>query len=456
MSRLRLIIPFLMLAAAALACDPPQYDPPRVQNIWADGGVVYVLAGTMQDAAVYRTTDAGATWERAPEGTPAAGFSQALVIDRRGETFWLDEQPLWSFPRPTFRFFFLNDPDGQYFALPYSPRNVIVGDTIYIAMGTEGVVVGPAPGSGSTQPWRLTNAGIDHLDPLPLTITAPDTIAGIVALGLLIPPLALLHAYALSRPLRYVLDPRPAWRRALITTLILTALAAAAIVVWLTDVRTDYHGIVIAMTAIVGVSGAGVTWWAARGADAAPAVQRRLGLAGGLVSLIVPGGVASIWTAWWAAFVILIGYLLLRLPFVRALRRAGLAALDRRTRALIDWFGVSAALAGGLIGVVTGAIIIFNPIRYPLRPISEPIILLGGAIVSVIVIMRLSNGRMRRWIDTLAGQLTSAPADILRRFQREMIAASIAAVIAVVAASYLTFIAQAGAYGWFTTLLVPA
>lgn len=456
MSRLRLILAFLMLVGAALACDMPEYDPPRVWSVWAADGVVYARVGSALNAAVYQTTDAGATWERAPEGTPIVEFTQALAIDRQGDTFWLDGQPLWSFPRPIFRFFFLNDPDGQYFALPYRPHNVIVGDTIYIAMGTEGVVVGPAPGSGSTQPWRLTNTGLDPLNPLPLTITAPDQIAGIVALGLLIPPLALLHAYALSRPLRYVLDPRPAWRRALITTLILTALAAVAIVIWLTDVRTDYYGIVSMMTAIVGMSGVGVTWAAARRAHVSPAVQRRLALAGGLVSLIVPGGVASIWTAWWAVFVILIGYLLLRLPFVRALARAGIAVTDRGTRARIDWLSVSAALIGGLIAALTGALLIFNPFLYPLRQLAEPIILLIGAGVTVIAIVRLSDGRIRRWIAGLAGPSASAPADVLRRFQREMIAASIGAVVLIAAASYLTFMAQAWAYTWFTTLLVPA
>ncbi|MGQ9909937.1 MAG: hypothetical protein ACUVS2_13990 [Candidatus Flexifilum sp.] len=456
MSRLRLILPFLMLVGAALACDMPEYDPPRVQTVWAADGIVYALVGSALNPVVYQTTDAGATWERAPEGTPIVPFTQAVAIDRQGDTFWLADQPLWSFPRPTFRFFFLNDPDGQYFALPYRPHNVIVGETIYIAMGTEGVLVGPAPGSSSPQPWRLTNTGLDPLNPLPLTIAAPDPIAGIVALGLLIPPLALLHAYALSRPLRYVLDPRSAWRRALLTTLILTALAAVAIVIWLTDVRTDYYGIVTVMTAIVAVAGAGVTWAAARRAGVSPAVQFRLMLAGGLVSLIVPGGVASIWTAWWAVFVILIGYLLLRLPFVRAAARAGVSLADRGTRARIDWFGVSAALISGLITGLTGTILFFNPFYYPLRSIAEPVIALVGVVVIVVAIVRLSDGRMRRWIDGLAGASASAPADMLRRFRREMIAAAIGALVLIAGGSYLTFAAQALAYAWFTSLLVPA
>jgi hypothetical protein len=185
-------------------------------------------------------------------------------------------------------------------------------------------------------------------------------------------------------------------------------------------------------------------------------VQFRLMLAGGLVSLIVPGGVASIWTAWWAVFVILIGYLLLRLPFVRAAARAGVSLADRGTRARIDWFGVSAALISGLITGLTGTILFFNPFYYPLRSIAEPVIALVGVVVIVVAIVRLSDGRMRRWIDGLAGASASAPADMLRRFRREMIAAAIGALVLIAGGSYLTFAAQALAYAWFTSLLVPA
>lgn len=453
MSRLRLIIPFLMLAAAALACDPPYYDPPHVQHLWADDDRVYALAGNLDDAGVYQTTDAGATWQPAPPDTPIPGEPiRTLTITRRDDTYYGDDGALWTFPRPVFRFFFLDDPDGQYFDLPYLPSNIIVGDTLYLAMGTEGVVVGPAPGSGSTQSWRLSSVGIDRLNPLPLTITDPGQVAGIVALGLLVPPLALLHAYALSRPLRYVLAPRPAWTRALILTGILTGLAAVAIVIWLTDIRTDYYDIVSVMTAIVAVSGAGLTWHAARRAGVSATAQRRLTLAGGLVSLIVPGGVAAIWAAWWAVFILLIGFLCLRLPFLRALRRAGIAPVATRQRTLIDWLGFSTLLIAAIMGIVLVLLVLYLPLPYQVRDIVNWILLLAGVIGIAVVVYRISVGRVE---GAIAAQVQTVPPDAIRLFRREMIAAVIAAAVLIGAASIGTFAMQASAYDWFTSLLHP-
>lgn len=453
MSRLRVIIPFLVLAAAALACDPPYYDPPQVQNLWVADDRVYALAGSLDDAGVYQTTDAGETWQPAPPDTAIpTEQSRALTITRRDDTYYGDDGALWTFPRPMFRFFFLDDPDGQYFALPYRPSNILVGDTLYIAMGTEGVAVGPAPGSGSTQPWRLTHAGIDRLNVLPLTITDPGQIAGIVALGLLVPPLALLHAYALSRTLRYVLAPRPAWTRSLILTLILTGLAAVAIVIWLTDIRTDYYDIVSIMTAIVAVSGAGLTWHAARRAGVSATTQRRLTLAGGLASLIVPGGVAAIWLAWWAVFGILIGFLCLRLPFLRALRRAGSVTMNGQQRLLIDWLGFSTLLVTAIMGVVLAVLVMYLPLPYQVRDAINWVVLAAGVIGIAVVVYRLSVGRVER---AIAVQVGAVPPDAVRLFRREMIAAVVVAALLIGAASFGTFAMQASAYNWFTSLLHP-
>jgi hypothetical protein len=89
-----------------------------------------------------------------------------------------------------------------------NPSNSAAADTVYVAMGTEGVLVGSTPGSSSDQPWRLTGTGIDLLNPLPLTLTDPLAVLGVILLALLVPPLPWIHAYLLSRVWVNLL-PRP-------------------------------------------------------------------------------------------------------------------------------------------------------------------------------------------------------------------------------------------------------
>jgi hypothetical protein len=56
--------------------------------------------------------------------------------------------------------------------LPHGPVvNKVQGDTIYAAMGTEGVLVGPAPDRPGTRAWTLRASGIDVLHPVPLALS---------------------------------------------------------------------------------------------------------------------------------------------------------------------------------------------------------------------------------------------------------------------------------------------
>ena len=281
-------IAVFFLILAALACDAPTYDPLRVIGVKADPettGHVYTVVGNDDLQATYRSDDYARTWARTTEEIEPDVDTQLHMIG--GTLYNSSGQSIWTFPRGTYRFFFLSDDYGQYFSLPSgNVSNSAAGGVLYIGMRTEGVLTFPAPGE-----WYLSAQGIDLLKPLPLTITYTPTIFAIIVLALLIPPLPLIHAYLLSRVWAQIMPSREAWRRAIIVSLVLTLLAALAITVWLTDVRADYYGIVAVMTAITVITGAGIT------RVYAPE-SRRLTLWTGFVSLIVPLGVAAVWVGW--------------------------------------------------------------------------------------------------------------------------------------------------------------
>jgi hypothetical protein len=107
----RWFIPILMLIAAALACSPPQYDPPIVKGVLADTetpGQAYILVGTQATPpVVYATQDYGQSWQRASFGFPTE-VENSYDFEFDNGTLYHAGQPVWSYPvRRTFRSFFL-------------------------------------------------------------------------------------------------------------------------------------------------------------------------------------------------------------------------------------------------------------------------------------------------------------------------------------------------------------
>src|SRR3954467_11331988 len=105
----RWLIPVFFLILAIIACDAPYYDPPHVLSVAADpetSGRVYAAVGTTETQSTYRSDDYGLTWKPStrivkPETTD--GYSM------HGDSLTFGETVVWSFPRPIYRYFFLND-----------------------------------------------------------------------------------------------------------------------------------------------------------------------------------------------------------------------------------------------------------------------------------------------------------------------------------------------------------
>jgi hypothetical protein len=467
------LIPILMLILAAIACDDlVMYDTVGVERVVADAdtpGRAYAWLShhvseinserSLRGQYLYVTDDYGANWSPAEGDLPEAEV-QALPLTMSGETLELDTVALWQFPRPQFRYFFYEPDDTvvKYFQLPYQPSNSVQGDVLYVAMGTEGVLVGPAPDSASPRAWTLTNNGMSELRPLALTITEPNEIVGIILLALLVPPLPILHAYLLSRVWAYVLPTQRAWRYALIFSLGQAVVAAIAIVIWLTQISVEYFPMVAVVTALVVIQGVAATGLLATRAGVTAYTRSRLLTAAALVSLIVPAGVAAIWTGWWAVGLLLIGYACLSYLSRYYLEKYGVITTPLKNES--RWHIDRLAIEGVLIGVVTltfGSFGIFTLLASVLSRMFDsngmwtwiqPILQVGLLIVGAWLINRriISRSRQLANIDP-----DDAPRPMWARAALSVLAwAFIAAVFA-----GGVFGLQAGAYDWFTTLITP-
>ncbi len=430
----RWLIPLVFLVLAALACDNPHYDPPRVLGVLADpetAGQVYAAVGTSESRATYVSRDYGRSWQlsdREVETGYAEGYSM------QGDNLYSDGAIIWSFPRPTFRFFFLSDENHQVFALPGSRVSASEAHgVLYVGMGTEGVLTFSQPNDAPSGGWSLSAEGITPLKPLPLTITEPPTLAGIIALALLIPPLPLLHAYLLSRVWLYAVPGRRAWRAALLVTLLLTLLAALAVVVWLTDARTEYYPVVAVMSLICVLAGVAASlslapsqqaWWLAKRAA--------------LVSLIVPIGVASIWWGWLLIVPAVACFAIYRYAFSREL-----SASESLTPGTLDRLALT-SLGLLLSGVFVVGLLLFGFGNLgSWRDVGLFLVWLIFAWFSI----RVLFSHISRYL---------AARSIMTRSLRKTI--SITTILCYVLApllAFAVFYGQAAAYDWFTTLLVP-
>lgn len=466
----RWMLPLVMLALAALACDAGHVLMPLVKQVQADPqqpGRAYALIGGLDNnrEIVYQTDDYGDHWARSKAGFPEdRAENVSYPLEMRGEGLYFGDRMVWAFPRSQFRFFFFDSSSsaGNRFNLPYGGQvnNSAQGDTVYVAMGTEGVLVGRMADLPRLADARLGHVGMDALNPLPLTIRQPATIATIVLAGLLIPPYALMHVYLLSRVWGYALPRSHARRSGLLTTLILSAGAAAGVVIWLTDVRTDYYPMVAAVTGFGVVLSLTQAVFIAREAGLSPYARSRLLIASALVSLIVPLGVAGIFTTWWLVYALVFGYFRYQRVYARHLTLPVDGGDDRHLRWLIDRLsletlvialvGAAAAIFGGYI-----ALVMVNTTRTPLGYLYQwvPFAIPIGAIgVGWLLIRRHVNRRLGGLIKEKRAEGETQPP--LSRIQRDLRVATLVSMLSVIGASVVTFMLQAMAYNWFTTLLI--
>ncbi len=424
----RLLIPVFFLILAILACDEPYYDPVRVIGVKADTsttGRVYAVVGNDDARTTYRSDDYGHLWQQTTEIIEPDKDADVTVSN---ETLYQYNAAIWSFPRPTYRFFFLDDADGQYFKLPnYGGVSSSRADgLLYVAMGTEGVLVYPA-----LQQWYLSANGIDELHPLRLTITDAPTILAIIVLALLVPPLPLLHAYLLSRIWLYAL-PGKAWRLALTVSAILAALAAIAITIWLTEARTDYYAIVAVMSVISLLLGVGATL------IAVPADQARsLAWRAGLVSLLIPAGVASIWAGWLFILPLLGCYVLFRAFYKRMLKNQ-----EERNTSLPDRLTVQSL---AVVIACTGSVLAAGGLIGGLLRLHNDFILLDLIVGTVLAVYALSKHLAKRFPDQSIQSIRASVSVVT------VLCYPLAGGLAL-----LIFFAQSAAYAWFTKLLIAA
>lgn len=467
------LLPILMLILAAIACDDYVfYNLTSVERVVADPdtpGRVFALVQhrrsepnsemELADELIYVTDNYGETWRGFDGDLPAAEV-QALPLTMSSENLRLESILLWQFPRPQFRYFFFEQDDSEikYFQLPYQPSNSLQGDVLYVAMGTEGVLVGPAPASTSSRAWTLTNAGMDALRPLQLTITDPNEMLGIILLALLVPPLPILHAYLLSRVWVYLMPEKRAWQMGLIIAFELAIVAAVAIALWLTQVSIDYYPMVAVVTALVVVEGVIMTWVFAQQAGVSSYTRNRLLIATALVSLLVPAGVAAIWTGWWAVGLVIIGYACLYYLARHHLEKYGVLTTPLKNDS--RWHIDRLALEGLIIGVLTlvmGLFGIYGIVGglmwrvfegYETWDWLQPLLQIGLLVVGAWLINR-------RIVSRSLALANIKPDDAPRPawVRAALSVLSWALFVAVFAGG--VFSLQAGAYGWFTTLITP-
>lgn len=454
-------LPLLLLALAALACDGPNFDPLQVRAVEADPvtpGRAYARVGNQNGSAIYMTDNYGATWQQSDYqfstgGTPP---SNALQLTMVGDRLQHNGQTIWTFPRATFREFFLDDVAGEYFQIPSwgSISNSYHADTLYVAMGTEGVLVGPLPGQPVTREWELTHVGIDGIDPLPLTVTNPVNILIVVLLGISLPPLWLLHTFILRRVWVYLLPLADARRLARRVALALTGLAALAIVVWLTNPATQFYGVVLVMTAVVVAVDVAVTLWLLR--------RRRRGLTRWqvgalvavivLVSLIVPAGVASIWMGWWAVFTLLSGYWFYHQAYTKYFEaRTRIHLVPAPPHWLIDRITLETLLV--LVSVLTLTVLFIAAYS---RVVGDDGL---GYIIGFVVFVTLATSTLKVYtrlrVYRYAAIDPDSPEATSGTLTGNLIVASGLAPLVAFAGSVGLFIGQMMAYGWFTAMLLP-
>lgn len=465
----RLFVPALMLVLAILACDETYFAPAQVTQIEADKdhpgqAYIQVYEGNQKDMTVsptqeeayhaYESDDYGQHWQPSDHvfpKTPAVDYPLTMS----GDTLYLNNHPIWSFPRRMFRFFFLDDSSSTpRFALPSGQvSGSLQGNTLYVEMGSQGVLVGHLTNDQFLTDWQITSNGIDLLDPFPMTITDPGQLVGIIAFGLLVPPYALLHAFLLYGLWVYLLPRERARRNAIFTALGLMVVAGIGAAVWLTDIRTDYFQMVAVVTAITVITGVSLTLIFAAGKSDAPQTKWLI-IAALLASLVVPAGVAAIFAGWWAVYLLVFGFICFRWAYIRYFS-PDLAIWRERWQ--VDRLALETVTVGGIIAVLvffaSGFLqsFLFVMLSYPYWSFIQLVSVGVPGIAGVIGLHMFVAFRLRRLEKAKRGEEVSPsyPVWVNRKI---WIAAAVWLILSVVA-SLGTLAGQAVAYDWFTTMM---
>ncbi len=487
------LIPFAMMALAAIACDSPQYTPPAIESIHADqqnAGTVYLriqgsdryftnpntydyVDGNNVDAT-YKTTDGGQTWARvdvpAPDLTTTPLHDKYHIVGTRNDPalYWSPSEPFtngnrfWSYPRTTFISFFrpdgvVSDSEGPWFMVPYSPAwDVSAADphTIFISLGTEGVLVGPTPWDPGPAPraWKMTR--FPELHALPLTLTSPLNILLVVIVALLVPPLPLIHAYLLSRVYRYLFQPGEealAHRLARQVALVVTVAAALAVALWLVTESVDYYPVVALMGVFSVLLSAGAAIFTARTRHFTNKFTRRIGLAAGFAGAVVPLGVAAIWFLWPFIITGVFGYAILH-------RRIGYY-MEQRQHILTNWgldrLTLEVMALFGLMFIPLGAIL-FGTNFLGFRYLSWPFLLVGAlgiiavAAGAVYLYIRVRGAAA---IKKNGPDAEQSPSVAGFGWWRMLFGTAVVWAVVAAVASGAVFVAQLGINGWFATML---
>ncbi len=466
------LIPVVMLVMAMLACDDVIQPSVMVDRVEADptvDGKVYATLINVDNpdssdsmdvlTVAYETSDHGASWQRSDHRFADPPVKSAYTTEWYGEQLMLNGYGVWSFPRPIFRSVFYDGTTVQGvlpFDLPEgSVNNAVQGNTIYIAAGTQGVLVAHFDDRGGlASDWKISSQGMDALQPLRLSITDPFDILFVIALILIVPPFALIHRYLLSRVWLYILPPAEASSMAWKVTLGLVAAGVIGAIFWLTSDRVDLYEVLAVLTALIVIVGVTVTVLLAQKADVTDGTRNRLALAALVVSLVVPIGVAAIFAMWWFVFGVVFVYWAFQRVFWRYIQYDGLTPEGRVQRWRVDRLAIELVIiiAVGLGGIAL-QIVLFQTILYRARFDYGLIQLLALALAIgglYFVIRHYSSGRARGILKLDADTRQGRP---LQKMSRDMWVNSLYWFILTVVATALTLFAQAMTYTWFTTLL---
>lgn len=320
MQRRLWMLPLIMLALAALACDGEMLAPPQaffVREVSADQEQVgrafaFVIDDTSENAPethLFVTDDYGENWAFWDGILPETN-APSLPLQINGTSLMLGNEQLWLFPSfERLSFFNRGYPrlDLHYEYRPFrmvsQPSNALQGDTLYVALGTEGVLVGPAPNTESTREWRITNNGIEPLVPLRLTYNLQDSLNKILWNIFLLPPIPLFHAYALVRIWSYIMPIKIAWKRAILVSLGLTLISSVGAIIFFTQIPVKLDQVVWICTAIIVVVSVAFTWYFTKSLKIKPAKRWLYLLTAFVLSLLAPS--QYFFTSWLPTLLVL-------------------------------------------------------------------------------------------------------------------------------------------------------
>lgn len=289
--------------------------------------------GVREDAANYVTHDYGQHWIQlsADEASQIEWFindaDPAPNLHPEGDRLMtLSGETIWTFPHTQFRQFFSSSP-SYYMSDTFNSMSAST-DTLYVALGSYGVLVGPYPYDSNHRRWEITNQGITDLHPPAIRFTNPLVIALITMLGLFVPPLTWIHGWLIGQAWRYMYpegEEQRAVAEGVRTARVITFFAAAACVIWLTDIRVDFYQIVAAMAVLSVLISVYEAVQLAREHHFSHSFIARLAIATGLLALLVPLAVlfTTIGAGWFVLLLILTAFIFNRHALTRHLEHIG-------------------------------------------------------------------------------------------------------------------------------------